>query len=250
MWRSAFVDEVGEDALELVRRESGLDLLVDVGAEHDPAGLGLRLEESQRRGDERRDGHAPQLEREHAGVDPGQLEQVVDEHRERPHLLPQRRDVVLRGHEPVLDRLEQGLQRGDRRAKVVARPGHELSPGVEELLERFRHGVERDGELSDLRRAFDRRPSGKVAGGERPRGRADSPQRAGDRAREHQGREDGCGGRAGRDGEDLLVGSHVEHDPPRQQDGAERDADGNEGEPGELQRDRRCAAEEKGEDEP
>ena len=117
---------------------SRLDLLVDVGAQRDAAGLGLRLEQPQRRGNERRDRHAPQLERERAGVDPGQLEQVVDEHRERPHLVAQRRQVVLGRHEPVLDRLEHRLQRGDRSAQVVARPGDELAPRVEELLERRR----------------------------------------------------------------------------------------------------------------
>ena len=95
-------------------------------------------EEPQRGVDERRDRHLLQLERERAGVDPRQLEQVVDERRERPHLLAQRRQVVVGGREAVLDRLEHRLHRGDRRAQVVARPGDELAPRVEELLERSR----------------------------------------------------------------------------------------------------------------
>ena len=57
----------------------------------------LGLKEPQRRGDERRDRHAPQLEREHARVDPCQLEQIVDERRERAYLSPQDREVVVRG---------------------------------------------------------------------------------------------------------------------------------------------------------
>ena len=40
---------------------------------------------------ERRDGHAVQLEPERSRIDARQLEQVVHKHRERPHLLAQRR---------------------------------------------------------------------------------------------------------------------------------------------------------------
>ena len=165
--------EVEEDALELVRRQPRLDALVHVGAERDAAGVGLRLELSQRGRDERRDGHLLQLEREHPGVDPGQLEEVVDQRRERAHLLAQRREVVVGGGEAVLDRLEHRLHRRDRGAEVVARPGDELPARVEELLERGGHGVEGRGELRDLPGALDRGPRRQIAGGERPGGCAD-----------------------------------------------------------------------------
>ena len=44
-----------------------------------------------------------------------------------PDLLVDRREVVLRRDESVVDGLEHRLHRGERRAQVVARPGHELA---------------------------------------------------------------------------------------------------------------------------
>ena len=45
--------------------------------------------------------------------------------------------------EAVLDRLEHRLHVRERRPEVVARPGHQLRPGVEQVLEPLRHRVER-----------------------------------------------------------------------------------------------------------
>ena len=100
------------------------------------------------------------------------------------------------------------------------------------------------------RGALDRGPRGQIAGGERPGGCADTSERGRDGAGEHERSEDGRGSRPGRDGENLHVGAHVEHDPAREQDGGERHADRDERKPDELQRDRRRPAQEEGEDEP
>jgi hypothetical protein len=51
------------------------------------------------------------LECQRAGVDAGELEEVVHAQRERPHLLLQLRQVLRRRREPVLDRLQHRLQR-------------------------------------------------------------------------------------------------------------------------------------------
>src|SRR4030095_1130263 len=68
---------------------------------------------------------------------------------------------VVRGPcPPVLDRLEHGLERGDRGPQVVARPRHELPPGVEQLLEPRGHLVERGRDLRELRRPAPAHPGG------------------------------------------------------------------------------------------
>ena len=69
------------------------------------------------------------------GVDARELEEVVDEQREHAHLLAQDRQVLLGVAEPVLERLEHRLHVRERRPEVVARPGDELAPRVEQPLE-------------------------------------------------------------------------------------------------------------------
>ena len=78
-------------------RDGRRRLAVDVGATSSTcraaaSGSSSRSAESTRPAT----GSLLQLERQRAGVDPRQLEQVVDEQRERPHLLAQRRQVVVR----------------------------------------------------------------------------------------------------------------------------------------------------------
>ena len=78
-------------------------------------------------------GSRVQLERERAGVDPGELEEVVDEQRERR--APARASAGRYSSglgEAVLERLEHRLHVRERRAQVVARPGDELAARVEE----------------------------------------------------------------------------------------------------------------------
>ena len=70
----------------------------------------------------------------------------------------------------------------------------------------------------------------------------DAAERLRDPAREQEAGDDGRRGRAGRDGEHLPVGSHVEHHPAGGEHGAERDADRDEREPGELELHRRHEA--------
>ncbi len=134
------------------------------------AGRGLRLEAAQARVDERGKRELVQLERDCAGVDAGELEEVVDEEPERPHLLPHRREVALGLGQAVLERLEHRLHRGERRPEVVARPGDELAPGVEESLDVGRHLVERGRQIGELGGPALGRPRREIAAGER-RGR-------------------------------------------------------------------------------
>src|SRR5262249_32426743 len=70
-----------------------------------------------------------QFDREHAGVDARELEEVVDERAEPSRLLPQLLDVLIGGRDPVLDRLDHRPDGGERRAPVVACPGAELAAG-------------------------------------------------------------------------------------------------------------------------
>ena len=128
-------EQVEEHALDLLGRDRRGRLAVGVRDEVDVPRGRLGLEQAQRRVDEPGDRQLLQLERERARVDPGELEQVVDEQRQRPHLLAQGRQVVARLGEAVLDRLDHRLHRRERRAQVVARPGDELAARVEELLD-------------------------------------------------------------------------------------------------------------------
>jgi hypothetical protein len=73
-----------------------------------------------------------QLERQCARINTGELEQIVDETRERSNLLLEDWQGVVRLGESVLERLEHRLHRGDRGAQVVAGPGDELAASVEE----------------------------------------------------------------------------------------------------------------------
>ena len=94
----------------------------------------------------------------------------------------QLRQVVLRPDQPVLDRLEHRLDRGERRAQVVARPGDELAARVEELLHAAGHLVEATRRAGRARagpavgRA--RRRSPRASSSPPPRGRALRTRRA------------------------------------------------------------------------
>ena len=110
----------------------------------------LRLEAAHAGGHEHRHLRVLQLELERAGVDARELEQVVHEHRERTRLLAQSRQVLLGGGETILHRFEHRLDGRHGRAQVVAGPGDELAPRVEQLLEVGCHRVEGLGEVREL----------------------------------------------------------------------------------------------------
>ena len=144
----------------------------------------------------------------------------------------------------VLGRFDQRPQRRERRAEVVTRPGHELAPRVEELLDRGGHRVERRRERAQLTAPSRGRPGREIAGRDRSRGGAELAKWPCDRACEQQPGHDRRGRRAGRDGEDLHVGAHVEHHPARHQHRGERNADRQEREAGQLQIEPRRARQE------
>ena len=58
------------------------------------------------------------------------------------YLLAEDRDILAGVAETVLERLEHRLHVGERRAQVVARPGDQLAPRVEEATEICAHLVE------------------------------------------------------------------------------------------------------------
>ena len=180
-------EQVPEHPLDLLGRDLDVgQARGDPALELDPAGARLGRERLDAGLDERADRHAVGLERGVVRVDLRELEQVVDEHAERVDLLPHRGQVVLGLDDPVLDRLEHRLERGDRGPQVVARPRHELSPGVEQLLEPRGHLVERGRDLRELRRPALADPRGEVAARDPRRRRAQLAERARDRARHEQ----------------------------------------------------------------
>ena len=159
-------EQVEQDALHLVRGAAGDRVPVEPRLEGHALRLGLRLEPAQAGLDERRYGGVLRLDRERAGVDSGELEEVVDERSERLHLLPHRGQVAIGLGDPVLDRLEHRLERCKRRAQVVARPRDELPPGVEELVEVDGHLVEGARELVQLGGPLLGRPRAQVPAGD------------------------------------------------------------------------------------
>ena len=119
------------------------------------------------------------VHRHDARVELGQLEQIVDQHRHRPHLPVDGRQVLLGRRQAVVHRLEHRLHRGQRRPQVVAGPGDQLAARVEQPLQARRHLVDRARQLVELGG-----PASRSTHVEPP---ADSPSavaRTGDRPRE------------------------------------------------------------------
>ena len=127
------------------------------------------LEAANARIDEPAERSVRQFEREHAGVDAREFEEVVDERAEPSRLLRQGLDVLVRGRDPVLDGLDHRPDRRKRRAQIVTCPGNELAAGVEQILKLRRHRVEGGAELGDFRWSLFGRSRGEVAAGERAR---------------------------------------------------------------------------------
>ena len=161
-------EQVEQDALDLLGRATRLgDAVVDRSLERDVAGARFGLEAADARLDERGERDLLELVDERAGVDAGELEEVVDENRQAPRLILQGREVLGRRGETVLDRLEHRCDRGHGRAQVVARRRDELAAGVEEAFEAAGHRVERPPQLGELARAALGCARAEVAGGER-----------------------------------------------------------------------------------
>ena len=231
-------EQVVEDALDLLGLAPHPGAVAHARLHPHLPRVSFRLETSDARFDEGGQLGVPQLERQRAGVDACELEEVVYEPGEAPHLLVHRGQVAVRRRNTVLDRLQHRLQRRDRRAQVVARPRDELATGVEDPVQVLRHLVERSRQVGELGRAALGGARAQVAGGQRGRGDAEPVDARGDLAGQQE-RGDHRGGRGrGRNGEDLHVVAHVEHDPAGEQDGSEGQDDGEEGEPDELHAER------------
>ena len=216
-------DEVQEHALHVLRRAADVgQSLVELALEVNLPRPRFGLETAHAVGDERWQLRLAQLERERARVDSSELEQIVDQRRERPCLLAQRRQVLVDRGEAVLDRFEHRLDRRHRRAQIVTGPGDELTARVEQRLDVPSHRVESLADVRELARPLRRRPgrqlpAGKLLGRrlqatDAPRDPRPQQQRGGKRRR----------GRRGRDGEDLHVVVHVEHHQTAQNHRRER----------------------------
>ena len=129
---------------------------------------------------------------------------------------------MLGGDDPVLNRLEHRLQRGERRPQVVARPRDQLSACVEELLEFSRHLIEGEADLDELVGPRARRHPREVAARERRGGGTEAVERNRDRAGDEERCAHGHERGGPRDRQDDDVGPHVEHRHPGQQNGRER----------------------------
>ena len=125
-------EQVVEDALDLLGLAPRPGAVVDARLHADLPRASLGLEASDARLDEAGELGVAQLERRGACVDPRELEEVVHEAGEDPHLLVHRGQVALGPGDPILDRLQHRLQRRDRRAQVVTRPRDELAASVED----------------------------------------------------------------------------------------------------------------------
>ena len=103
-------EEVVEHALDLFRRAANSrQRRLELRPDPDVLGAGVRLDAAQAGLDDRVEVGVVQLQPKNAGVDAGELEEVVDEHRERPDLMVQRRQIFGGVGEAVLGRLEHRL---------------------------------------------------------------------------------------------------------------------------------------------
>ena len=228
-------DQVGQDAGEPGGVRLDLEAVGDLAAEGDAAGPGHRVGGGDRLADQVAQHDQLRCDGELAGVDAGELEEVVD-HAHHPVDLPADLAVVARrvGSHPVLQRLGHHPDPGQRRAQVVRDPRHELAARLlqamlavaglgESLVGRGQLG----GELVELARPTtlgdDRAPvtdtSHVLAQGARP---------AHEGGGEHQGHEQrddrGCGGDDQHDLTVVVVDEHPARDHLHgQEDGQRRD---------------------------
>ena len=149
---SGVVDEVGHDPLEtaLVGLHDGaarrsLDL-----HGHDPGSAGAQRVEH-----ELGQHHLFEGQLGHAGVDPRDLEEVLDELAEPPHLLRQQVEALPCSFRhlvpPSGDHLQRGGEGRQRRPELMADVGGETGVSLDPRLEGVGHAVERDGHARQVR---------------------------------------------------------------------------------------------------
>ena len=128
--------------------------------------------------DERAQRHVLAVQVDHARLEAGELEQVLDQPTQALRLLERAAEVLgVGGHHTVGEVLEQGGHRRERRTQLVGDRGDEVAPLAVHPREVLRHPVEGGGELADLvgrRRAH---TSGVVAARHRSRHLGHPPQR-------------------------------------------------------------------------
>ena len=236
-------EQVVEDALNVFGCAPNLrQRLVELAREVHAPRARFGLEPGHAAGHELRELRLAKFERECARVYARELEQIVDEARERVSLLAQRGQILVCRRETVVDRVEHRLNRGDRRAQIVARPRDELAPRVEQRLEVARHAVEGAADVGELARAAGGSTRGELAARYLLRGVLEAAQPVRDlRADEQRSAQRGRRRRRC-DGEDLDVIVHVEHHESAEDHRGERQPDGEQGEPGKLQADGRKAS--------
>ena len=172
--------EVVQHALELlgVAADRG-DVARDALCQHESLALRLGAERLDGLVDQLGDADPGQRPRDVAGLEPCELEEVVDQRRER-------RDVALRApqrvgglfgpcDDAVVDRLDEQPQRREGRAQVVRDGGDQVAPGPvgvvslgSHALEHGCHLVGRGGQVAQLARAGRLDPVRQVARRERP----------------------------------------------------------------------------------
>ncbi len=131
----------------------GRDLGVAGELERVLAGAGDRLELLEEQLGDAAEIHRGPLEMQVAGVEPGEIEELLGELRQALDLLshadqelaPRRLVELLLGEE-----LQMSSQRKERRAQLVRRVGDELAAGSLELGETLAHAVERARQLTEL----------------------------------------------------------------------------------------------------
>ncbi|CAM3822942.1 hypothetical protein NOZE110980_16640 [Nocardioides zeicaulis] len=125
------------------------------------------------------------VEIHHAGLEPGQPQQVVGQPAQPLRLRQCGLQVIPIGrHDPVGEVLQQGGHGGQRGAQLVGDGGDEVAALAVDGLEVLGHGVERRCEASDLVGRRGPHPPRVVAAGHRPRHLGHPPQRL-----DHPGRE-------------------------------------------------------------
>ena len=240
--------QVHQHPLDLVGSERGGQGVVHLGRKRDVSQSCLRLDATEAARDDGCDGELSELQRERIRVDPGELEQIVYELGEHAYLLAEGRQVLVGLAESVLERLEHGLHVCEGSPEVVACPGDELPPGVEQPLQVLAHVVERARQLGQLSRPALRGARIEVAPCELHGCLPDTIDGVGDRSRDDEcgddrGERGGCGDR-----EDLDIVAHVEHHPAGEQHRSQREQNRQNGEAGELKPHGREQSERGGED--
>ena len=233
------LDQVGHHLREPVGVGCGAKPLAVAGDREGDAGVfGRRSEAFGRVHDQLADVDRARLEREAAGVEPGQREQIAHEPLEAPRLGGDHRGRLgVIGSGPVRDRLGEAADRGQGRAQVVRDRQEELALEAAGTVELGRHGVDgagEDGELvvvvghRDPCREVARRDAGR--GGLRVAERARQPGGEAERDRNRRGQREqrgedeptasGAQSRVGAAGQDdcgqaggAIHGRGGEHDP-------------------------------------